>query len=91
MSQSRLSLSKLLQDFFVSVSKKAVWLVGVLVVLSQVGIQIGPLLAGLGVVGFIVGFALQDTLSNFASGLMILIYKPFDVEDFIDVGGSLVR
>ena len=74
-------------DFFVSVSKKAVWLVGVLVVLSQVGIQIGPLLAGLGVVGFIVGFALQDTLSNFASGLMILIYKPFDVEDFVDVGG----
>jgi len=86
-SQSRLSLSKLLQDFFVSVSKKAVWLVGVLVVLSQVGIQIGPLLAGLGLVGFIVGFALQDTLSNFASGLMILIYKPFDVEDFVDVGG----
>lgn len=86
-SQSRLSLSKLLQDFFVSVSKKAVWIVGILIVLSQLGIQIGPLLAGLGLVGFIVGFALQDTLSNFASGLMILIYKPFDVEDLIEVGG----
>jgi small conductance mechanosensitive channel len=45
------------------------------------------LLAGLGIAGFIVGFALQDTLSNFASGLMILIYRPFDVGDFVDAGG----
>jgi small conductance mechanosensitive channel len=84
---SKLSFSKLLQDFFVSVASKAVLFLGVLIALSQLGIQLGPLLAGLGVAGFIIGFALQDTLSNFASGMMILIYRPFDVGDLIEAGG----
>ena len=46
------------------------------------------MLAGLGVAGFIVGFALQDTLANFASGIMILLYRPYDVGDLIEVGGA---
>ena len=86
---SKLKFSKLLQDFFVSVASKAVLFLGILIALSQLGIQLGPLLAGLGVVGFIVGFALQDTLSNFASGMMILIYRPFDVGDLIEAGGVM--
>jgi small conductance mechanosensitive channel len=86
---SKLSLSQLLQQFFVSVAAKTVMLVGVLVALSQLGVEIGPLLAGLGVAGFIVGFALQDTLSNFAAGLMLLIYRPYDVGDFIEAGGVM--
>jgi small conductance mechanosensitive channel len=86
---SKLKFSKLLQDFFVSVTSKAVLFLGILIALSQLGIQLGPLLAGLGVVGFIVGFALQDTLSNFASGMMILIYRPFDVGDLIEAGGVM--
>ena len=55
--------------------------------LSQLGVEIGPLLAGLGVASFIVGFALQDTLSNFAAGMLILAYRPFDVGDDITAGG----
>ena len=47
----------------------------------------GPVLAGLGILGFIVGFALQDTLGNFAAGMMILIYRPFDVGDMIEAAG----
>ena len=47
------------------------------------------LLAGLGIAGFIVGFALQDTLSNFAAGMMILIYRPFDVDDVIEAGAVM--
>jgi small conductance mechanosensitive channel len=62
-------------------------LFGLLIALSQLGISLGPLLAGLGVAGFIIGFALQDTLANFASGMMILLYKPYDVGDLVDVGG----
>lgn len=46
------------------------------------------MLAGLGVAGFIVGFALQDTLGNFAAGAMILIYRPFDVDDIVEVPGA---
>src|SRR6185436_4946643 len=43
---------------------------------------------GLGIAGFIAGFALQETLSNFASGVMILIYRPFDIGDGVEAGGA---
>jgi len=82
------SISELLREFFENMVSKLVMLIGILVALAHVGVQIGPLLAGLGVVGFIVGFALQDTLSNFASGVMILIYKPFDTGDIIEAAGQ---
>jgi len=85
--KSNLAMSTLLEDFFVSMASKAVMLIGFLIVLTQLGVEIGPALAGLGVVGFIVGFALQETLSNFASGLMILVYRPYDVGDVVEVAG----
>jgi small conductance mechanosensitive channel len=65
-----------------------VFMIGLLVALAQVGVSVAPMIAGLGVVGFIVGFALQDTLSNFASGAMILAYRPFDTGDFIAAGDA---
>jgi small conductance mechanosensitive channel len=87
MAKSKLKFTQLLQNMFVSVASKIVMLLGLLVALSQLGLEIGPLLAGLGVAGFIIGFALQDTLSNFASGMMILIYRPYDVGDLIEAAG----
>jgi len=86
-SNSKLQFSLLLQEFFISLSGKAVFTLGVLIALSQLGIELGPLLAGFGVAGVIIGFALQDTLSNFASGMMILIYRPYDVGDLINAAG----
>ena len=77
------SVSQLLKEMLISISGTIVFLLGVLVALSQVGVSVTPMIAGLGVVGFIVGFALQDTLSNFAAGAMILAYRPFDTGDFI--------
>jgi small conductance mechanosensitive channel len=85
---SRLNLSQLLKETVISWSARVVVLVGALIAVSQLGIQIGPLLAGLGIAGFVLGFALQDTLSNFAAGAMILLYRPFDVGDLIEAGGS---
>ena len=70
-----------------STAGNAVLILGILIALSQLGISLGPLLAGLGIAGFVIGFALQDTLSNFASGMMILFYRPFDVGDVVEVGG----
>ncbi len=84
---NNLNLSTLSKRMIVSTSSKLIILFGILVALSQWGISLGPLLAGLGIAGFIVGFALQDTLGNFASGIMILLYRPYDVDDIIDVGG----
>lgn len=82
------NLSILLKDILVSASGALVMFVGILVALSQMGISLGPALAGLGVAGFIVGFALQDTLGNFAAGGMILFYRPYDVNDFVEVSGA---
>jgi small conductance mechanosensitive channel len=87
LSSSRVRLSALLTEMIVATVRNLVLLLGILIALSQVGISLGPLLAGLGIAGFIIGFALQDTLSNFASGMLILIYRPFDVGDFVTAGG----
>jgi len=86
---SRLQVSALLRSMTVKWTGSVVMLIGILVALSQLGISVGPLLAGLGIAGFIIGFALQDTLSNFASGMMILLYRPFDVGDVIEAAGVL--
>lgn len=82
---SHVQLSKLLKEFFVVSVRRFVMFIGVLMSLSQIGVELGPLLAGLGVLGFVVGFALQGVLSNFASGLMILIYRPYDIGDVVEI------
>ncbi|KAA1194603.1 mechanosensitive ion channel family protein [Pseudohalioglobus sediminis] len=89
LNKSRSDFSTLLKDVLTSTSGAIVMLVGILVALSQVGVSLGPALAGLGVAGFIVGFALQDTLGNFAAGGMILFYRPYDVDDFVEVAGAI--
>ncbi|EEX65847.1 small-conductance mechanosensitive channel [Vibrio metoecus] len=86
-SSKNIQMSHLMQDFFVSISGKVVWVIGILVGLSQIGLNLAPVLTGFGIAGVIIGFALQDTLSNFAAGMMLLIYRPFDVGDFVHAGG----
>lgn len=87
LNSNRVKASVLLKSMLVSITSKLILILGVLVALSQLGISLAPILAGLGVVGFIVGFALQDTLGNFAAGVMILFYRPYDVGDAVEVGG----
>jgi small conductance mechanosensitive channel len=81
--------SELVRSSIVRVSAGAVMLIGFVVILTQLGVQVAPLMAGLGIAGFAVGFALQSTLSNFAAGGMILGNHPFDVGDEIEVAGVL--
>ncbi len=84
---SKLKAPALLKEFFVNVATKVTMLVGFLIGLMVIDVPIAPLLAGIGVLGFVVGFALQDTLANFASGIMLLLYRPYDVGDFVTAGG----
>lgn len=60
----------------------------VLAALSKLGINITSLLAILGAAGLAVGLALKDSLSNFAAGVMIIIFRPFQINDFIEAGGA---
>jgi small conductance mechanosensitive channel len=61
----------------------------VIVVLGQFGVQTASMVAVLGAAGFAVGFALQGSLGNFASGVMILVFRPFKVGDFISAAGVM--
>jgi small conductance mechanosensitive channel len=79
--------SVLLRNFAVRAVRSSLLIIGILVGLSALEVNIGPLLAVVGAVSFAVAFALQGTLSNFASGLMIMFYKPFDVGAVINVAG----
>jgi small conductance mechanosensitive channel len=58
-------------------------------VLSSFGVQTASLVAVLGAAGLAVGLALQGTLSNFAAGVMLLVFRPFKVGDFIDAAGTM--
>jgi small conductance mechanosensitive channel len=86
---SHSELSTLMQSTAARLSGYGVLLLGLFVLLTQLGVHVAPLLAGLGIAGFVVGFAMQSTLANFAAGGMILANQPFDVGDEIEVAGVL--
>ena len=58
-------------------------IIGLITTLSYLGIDVSAMIASLGLTGFALGFALKDILSNVISGILILIYKPFKINDTI--------
>ncbi|HMQ93198.1 MAG TPA: mechanosensitive ion channel [Amaricoccus sp.] len=80
--------SKLMRSFLRRWIERVGALVGFLVGLSWIGTNMTPILAGLGAAGFILAFALQNTISNFASGMLILFLRPFDAGDEIEAAGT---
>ena len=83
------TFSSLLSEFMVLSARRLVLFVGFFVGLSALEINIGPVLAIIGAAGFVIAFALQNSLSNFASGILMLVYRPFDTGDFINVAGTV--
>ena len=59
---------------------------GIITALSAAGLNVSALVAGLGLTGFALGFALKDVLSNLVSGVMLLVYHPFRIGDQIKMG-----
>jgi small conductance mechanosensitive channel len=80
--------SALLKDFVGNTARKVTFFVGIIVALSMLEVNIGPFLAAIGAIGFVIGFALQGTLSNFAAGVMILLYRPYDIGDTVTIAGA---
>ena len=60
----------------------------VIAALNRLGVATTSVIAIFGAAGLAVGLALQGTLANFASGVMLLIFRPFDLGDFVDAGGT---
>lgn len=71
------------------VARWAILALGVVTALQQVDFDITGLVAGLGIVGFALGFALQDIAANFISGIILLIQQPFHPGDLIQTNGQL--
>ncbi|MEG4119466.1 mechanosensitive ion channel [Microcoleus sp. N9_B4] len=78
--------SRIMRKFIVMLVKRGGVVIGFLVALTALEVSLGPVLALVGGLSFILAFALQSNLGNIASGLMIMAYKPFDVGDEIKLG-----
>ena len=63
-----------------------IWIIAIVAVLGIFGIDLTPVLAGLGITGVVLGFALQESISSLFSGVMIAINNPFRVGDWVDIG-----
>jgi small-conductance mechanosensitive channel len=69
------------------VGSTALMLFGAVTALGTMGVNVSALVAGLGLTGFALGFAMKDILSNLMSGVLILLYRPFSINDQITVTG----
>ena len=63
-----------------------VWIIAIVSVLGIFGIDLTPVLAGLGITGVVLGFALQESISSLFCGVMIALNSPFRVGDWVDIG-----
>ena len=70
-----------------SVVKIGLILLGFISAFGTLGIDVSAMVAGLGLTGFALGFALKDALSNLLAGVLILFYQPFKCGDHIEVAG----
>ena len=86
-------MDKTLETFIGNLVRMALYLIVVIAAVNQLGIQTTSLIAVLGAAGLAIGLALQGSLSNFASGVLIVLFRPYKVGDFIEgagVAGSVV-
>ncbi len=78
-----------LVSFLVSVSYVAIMAFVIIAALGKLGMQTASFVAMIGAAGLAIGLALQGALTNFASGVLMIIFKPIKVGDFIDAAGAM--
>jgi small conductance mechanosensitive channel len=76
-----------LSHFFASLARYTIIIITIIAVLNRFGVETTSLIAVVGAAGLAIGLALQGTLSNIAAGVMLLIFRPFRVGQFIEAGG----
>ncbi len=85
----RKKVDETLVSFFSNLAQSTLMVMVLIAALAQLGVQTTSLIALLGAAGLAVGLSLQGSLSNFAAGVLIVIFKPFRVGDAIEAGGVL--
>ena len=86
-SSNKISLDQHIAMLLARASRIGLLVLGLITALGTLGIDISAMVAGLGLTGFALGFALKDTISNLLSGVLILLYRPFEVGNNIRVAG----
>jgi small conductance mechanosensitive channel len=76
-----------LVDFLGTIASVMIIIVAVIAAFDQLGIPATSFMAIIGAAGLAIGLALKDSLSNFASGVMLVLFRPFGKGDFIEAGG----
>ena len=80
-------LDDILINFISSIVKAILLLLVIVAALDQLGVDTTSLIALIGAAGLAVGLALQNSLQNFAAGVMLVVFRPFKLADFIEAGG----
>ena len=83
----RLKFDRNLTSILARTSNITLIIFGFVTVLGTLGVNVSALVAGLGLTGFALGFALKDTISNLLSGVLILLYRPFEIGNRIKISG----
>ncbi len=86
-SAERMKFDGNLTTLLVRTSNVTLAIFGLVTVLGTLGVNVSALVAGLGLSGFALGFALKDTISNLLSGVLILLYRPFEKGSRIKISG----
>jgi len=84
---SRKGVDAAVASFVKSLLSILLWIILIIMVLSKIGVQTTSFVAILGAAGLAVGLALQGSLSNFAAGFLIIIFRPFNVGDVVEIDG----
>lgn len=83
----RKAVDKTISSFVSSLVLSALYIFVILAALSQVGIQTTSFMVIIGAAGLAIGLALQGSLSNFAAGFLIILFRPFKLGDYVEAGG----
>ena len=83
----QLELDASLATLLARTAKITLIIFGFITALGTLGVNVSGLVAGLGLTGFALGFALKDTISNLLAGVLILVYRPFGIGNHIKISG----
>ncbi len=81
-------MDRILINFIASIVNSVLLLLIIIAALDQLGVDTTSLIALLGAAGLAIGLALQNSLQNFASGVMMIFFRPFKTGDFVEAGGT---
>lgn len=83
----RSKMDNMLINFILAIANAVLLLVVIVAALDSLGVDTTSLIAIVGAAGLAIGLSLQDSLKNFAAGVMLLLFKPFKEGDFVEVAG----